>query len=49
MSREDTADEPISPEELTELLAEATGVTSEEIEQGVEIGPPDEATVVDED
>jgi len=41
-------DDVLSPEELSEALAEATGTTAEEIEQGaaeMEIAPPDEATV----
>lgn len=40
----------VSKEELSEILAEATGSTPEEIEQGAEeidIGPPEEAEVVD--
>jgi len=50
MSRESTED-TLSPEELSEALADATGTTAEDIEQGaadMEIAPPDEATVVDE-
>lgn len=50
MSREPAADEPISPEELSELLAEVEGTTHEAIERGAEelkIGPPEEAKVVD--
>lgn len=50
MSREGSAeDEVLSPEELSEVLATATGATPEEIEQGAEdlaLAPPDEATVV---
>jgi len=49
MSRESTED-TLSPEELSEALAEATGTAAEEIEQGaadIEIAPPDEATVVE--
>jgi hypothetical protein len=42
-------DEAISPEELSEVLAEATGTISEEIERGAEeldIAPPEEAEIV---
>ena len=42
-------DEALSPEELSEALAEATDTTSEEIERGAEefeIAPPEEAEVV---
>jgi hypothetical protein len=50
MSREaPTEDGAISPEELSEVLAEATNTTSEEIERGaeeLEIEPPEEASVV---
>ena len=35
-SREDPSEEVISIDELTEILAEAEGVTPEEIEQGAE-------------
>ncbi|WP_254921829.1 hypothetical protein [Halorubrum ezzemoulense] len=53
MSREAPADaNKISDEELTELLAEAEGMTPEEIERGaaeLDIAPPEEATVVDVD
>jgi hypothetical protein len=41
----------LSPDEVSQVLAEATGSTVEEIEQGaeeLEIEPPDEAAVVDE-
>lgn len=44
-----TEDEAISPEELSEVLADATDTTPEEIERGaeeLEIAPPEEATVV---
>jgi hypothetical protein len=40
-----------APDEGSQVLAEATGSTVEEIEQGaeeLEIEPPDEAAVVDE-
>jgi len=51
MSREAPANaDTISDEELTELLADAEGTTSEEIERGaaeLDIAPPEEATVVD--
>jgi len=43
-------DDVLSPEELSEALAEATGTTAEEIERGaadMEIASPDEATVVE--
>ncbi|MDB2242709.1 hypothetical protein [Halorubrum ezzemoulense] len=53
MSREAPADsDMVSDEELTELLADAEGTTSEEIERGAtefNIAPPEEATVVDVD
>ena len=52
MSRESHADDYVTDEELTELLAEATDSTSEEIERGaaeLEIGPLEEATIVDEE
>lgn len=50
MTREAT-DDALSPDELTDLLAEATGTTPEEIERQastIEIGSPEEAEVVDE-
>jgi len=50
VSRESSGD-TLSPEDLSEILAEATGTTAEEIEEGaadLEIAPPSEATVVDE-
>jgi len=49
--REEPSEEVISIDELTEILAEAEGVTPEEIEQGAEeldLAPPEEATVLDE-
>ena len=53
MSRKAPADaDTISDEELTELLAEADGMTVEAIERGaaeVDIAPPEEATIVDID
>jgi len=52
MSREAPAeDEVLTPDELSEALAEATGTTAEEIERGadeIEMSPPDEAEIVDE-
>jgi len=49
--REDASEEVITMDELTEVLAEATGETPEEIEQGAEaidFLPPEEATVLNE-
>lgn len=49
--REDASEEVISMDELTKVLADATGETPEEIEQGAEaidFIPPEEATVIDE-
>ncbi|WP_254544597.1 hypothetical protein [Halomarina pelagica] len=50
MSRKAPAEnEVLTPEELSEVLAEATGTTAEEIERGaaeLEIAPPEEGTVV---
>lgn len=46
-----TPDQPISADELSEVLAEATGTTPEEIERGAEaidIEPPENAEVVSE-
>lgn len=50
MSREPATEDILTPEELSELLAEATGTSPEEIEEGanLEIAPPEEGTVVDE-
>ncbi|MEF8827301.1 MAG: hypothetical protein V5A27_13325 [Halapricum sp.] len=51
MGQESPVEDALTPEELSELLAEATGTTPEVIEWGaaaLEIAPPDEATVVDE-
>jgi len=45
------SEEVISMDELTEILAEATGVTPLEILQGaeeMEIAPPEQATVIKE-
>ena len=51
MSREAPAEEePLTPEELSEKLAAATGTSPEAIERGAdefEIAPPEEAEVVD--
>ncbi|SNR67411.1 hypothetical protein SAMN06266787_10977 [Halorubrum ezzemoulense] len=47
----DTPEDAITLEELSEVLADATGTTGEEIEreaEELEIAPPSEATVVDE-
>jgi hypothetical protein len=51
MSQESPVEDALTPEELSEVLAEATGTTPEAIEQGaaeLDIAPPEEATVVDE-
>lgn len=50
MSQEAPIEDALSLEELSEELAEATGTTVEEIERGaeeLELGPPEEGTVVD--
>ena len=51
MSREAHAkDEVLTPEELSEVLADATDTDPEEIERGaaeLEISPPEEADVVE--
>ena len=50
MSQEPATDDALTPEELSEVLAEATGTTADEIERGAEeldIAPPEEATVVE--
>jgi len=50
-TQEDPSEEVISMDELTEILAEAEGVTPEEIEHGAEeldLAPPEEATVLNE-
>jgi hypothetical protein len=52
MSRDPFDAEIISDEELTELLADAEGMTTQEIERGaakLEIAPPERATIVDVD
>lgn len=51
MSQESPTEDALSLEELSDVLADATGSTREEIEHGaeeLEIAPPSEATVVDE-
>lgn len=51
MRPEPRGEETVSKEELNEVLAEATGTSAEEIEaaaEEIEIGPPEEADVVDE-
>ncbi|RKS75793.1 hypothetical protein BDK61_4310 [Haloarcula quadrata] len=51
MATDSETDEPLSLDELGEVLAEATGTTLAEIKQGVEaidIEPPDNAEVVSE-
>lgn len=53
MSHEAPVDaDMVSDEELTELLADAEGTTPKEVERGaaeLDIAPPEEATVVDDD
>ena len=49
MSQESPAEDALTPEELSEVLAEATETTAEEIERGakeLDLAPPEEATVV---
>ena len=51
MSQESPVEDALTLEELSEVLADATGTTAEEIEreaEELEIAPPAEATVVDE-
>ncbi len=51
MSQESSSEEPISPGELREILAEVEGTTPEAIEQGaeeIEIAPPSEADVIEQ-
>lgn len=51
MSHETGPEEPLSMEELTELLAEETATDPAEIERPAdefEIGPPEEAEVISE-
>jgi hypothetical protein len=51
MSQESPAEDALTLEELSEVLAEATGTTAEEIEHGaaeMEFAPPEEATVDDD-
>lgn len=52
MCSEPRGEDTVSKEELSEILAEATGTTVEEIERGaeeIEIGPPEAAEVVEVD
>lgn len=49
MSEESPVDDALTLEELSEVLAEATDTTAEEIERGaaeMTLAPPEEATVV---
>ena len=51
MSQEPSSEDPISPGELREILAEVEGTTPEAIEQGaeeIEIAPPNEADVIEQ-
>lgn len=51
MSQESPAEEPLSMDELTALLAEAEGTTPEAIERGgekIQIAPPSEADVIEQ-
>lgn len=51
MSQEPSSEDPISPGELREILAEVEGTTPEAIEQGVEeieIAPPSEADIIEQ-
>ncbi|GAB7017696.1 hypothetical protein JCM18750_05570 [Halostagnicola bangensis] len=51
MSQESPTQDSLSPDELTELLADATDTTAEEIDQSasdLEIASPEEATIIDE-
>ena len=51
MSQESSAEEPLTPEELSEELAEVTGTPAEEIERGFEgmdVQPPWKADIVAE-
>jgi hypothetical protein len=51
MSQETPVKNALTPEGLSEVLAEATGTTPEAIERGakeLDLAPPEEATVVDE-
>jgi len=50
MSQESPVEDALTPEELSEVLAEATGTTPEVIERGakdLDLAPPEEAIVVD--
>jgi len=52
MSQESSPDDALSVEELTELLADATDTTPEEIERqaaAMEIAPPEDATLAEDD
>jgi hypothetical protein len=52
MQPEPRGEDTISKEDLSEILADATGTTGEEIERGIdeiEIGPPEEAEIVETD
>jgi len=49
MAHQPHGDGTVTKEELSEILAEATGTTTKDIEQGaadIEIEPPEEADVV---
>jgi hypothetical protein len=51
MSQDTAADDTLTTTELSEMLAEVTGTTAEEIEHKaseLDIAPPDEATVIEE-
>jgi hypothetical protein len=51
MSQESPVEDALTPEELSELLAEATGTTPEAVERGataLEIAQPDETTIANE-
>jgi hypothetical protein len=51
MSQESSAEEPLTPEELSEELAAATGSSTEEIERGFEgmdVQPPWDAEITTE-
>ena len=50
MTQESPVEDALTLEELSEVLAEVEGTTPEEIERGaagLEIAPPEEATVVE--
>ena len=51
MCGDEPAEDILSMDELTEVVADTTGKTPEEIERGAEtidLIPPEEATVIDE-